>query len=81
MRICILCEDSKLAQVREKMGKKNILTIPVSETGQNPATHWFCTMAVTEEKANSFLEKKELTEMEIAHPREFLTERNLKIIK
>ena len=81
MRICILCEDSKLAQVREKMGKDNILTIPVSETGMKPATHWFCTMAVTEEKANGFLEKKELTEMEIAHPRNFLSERNLKIIK
>lgn len=81
MRICILCEDSKLTQVREKMGKDNILTIPVSGSGSKPATHWFCVMAVSEEKANSLLEKKELTEMEIAHPKEFLSQRNLKIIR
>jgi hypothetical protein len=81
MRICILCEDSKLSQVREKLGKSNVLSIPVSESGMKPATHWFCTMVVSEEKANNLLAKKELTEMEITHPLDFLETRNLKMIR
>ncbi len=81
MRICILCEESKVIQVREKMKKDNILQIQCSPTGELPATHYFCTMAVTEEKANSLLAKRELTTMEISEPKEFLEKWNLKIIK
>ena len=80
MRICILCEESKVIQVREKMKKDNILQIQCSSTGKLPATHYFCTMVVTEEKANSLLEKRELTTMEISEPKEFLEKWNLKII-
>lgn len=39
MRICILCEVSKLSQVREKMKNDNILNIDLSPTGELPATH------------------------------------------
>ena len=81
MRINILCEDDKVEQAREKFNSKNILKIPLSETGNKPATHWFCCMAVTEEKANELMAKKDLTEMEISKPKEFLEKWNLKIIK
>jgi hypothetical protein len=38
-------------------------------------------MAVTEEKANELMANKDLTEMEISKPKEFLEKWNLKIIK
>jgi hypothetical protein len=81
MRICILCEESKLIQVREKMKNDNILKIECSPTGELPATHYFCVMAVTRQKADSLLAKRELTTMEISEPKEFLEKNNLQIIK
>lgn len=81
MRICILCEESKVEQVREKMKRDNILTIPCSESGELPATHRFCSMAVDEKKSQELLSKAEITTMEISGPKEFLTKWNLKIIK
>lgn len=81
MRICILCEESKVEQVREKMKRDNILTIPCSESGELPVTHRFCSMAVDEKKAQELLSKAEITTMEISAPKEFLTKWNLKIIK
>ena len=81
MRICILCEESKVEQVREKMSRDNILTIPCSESGELPATHRFCSMAVDGKKAQELLSKAEITTMEISAPKEFLTKWNLKIIK
>jgi hypothetical protein len=81
MRINILCEDSKVELAREKSNNKNILKIPLSETGNKPATHWFCCMAVTQEKADKLMAGKEFTEMEISSPKEFLEKWNLKIIK
>jgi hypothetical protein len=38
MRICILCEESKVLQAREKMKNDNILKIDLSPTGELPAT-------------------------------------------
>jgi hypothetical protein len=81
MRICILCEADKLEEVRQTQENENILKIKLSPTGTEPATHYFCTMAVNQEKANRLLAKRKLTTMEIAEPAEFLTQRGLKIIK
>ncbi len=81
MRICILCEESKVSQAREKTKRDNILTIPCSETGELPATHRFCCIATDERGAQELLSKSEITTMEISGPKEFLTKWNLKIIK
>lgn len=81
MRVCILCEESKVAQVREKMKRENILKIPLSENGQLPATHRFCCIATDEKKAQELLSKAEITIMEISEPKEFLAKHNLKYIK
>lgn len=81
MRVCILCEESKVTQVREKMEKEDILTIPCSETGQLPATHRFCCIATDEKGAGELLSKSEITTMEVSSPKEFLSKWNLKIIK
>jgi hypothetical protein len=81
MRICILCDASKVAEARAKEKNDNILKIELSPTGEKPATHYFCTMAVTQEKADKLMAKKEFTIMEIAEPKDFLAQHNLKIIK
>lgn len=80
MRICILCEESKVLQVREKMKNDRILNIDLSETGELPVTHKLCVMAVTEDKAKQFIDSAELTIIEAMGPKEFLEKHNLKKI-
>ena len=81
MRICILCESSKVEEARAKEKNENILKIELSPTGEKPATHYFCSMVVTQEKADKLMAKKEFTIMEIAEPKDFLESHNLKMIK
>lgn len=81
MRICILCEESKVQEAREKMKNPSILKMDLSPTGELPATHKMCVMAVTEEKANQMIASAELTTIEIMNPKEFLEKHNLKKIK
>ena len=69
MRICILCEEEKVSQAREKMKNDRILTVPCSTTGELPSTHRFCCLAVTEHKANEMLTTAEITTMEISCPK------------
>ena len=80
MRICILCEESKVSQAREKMKNDNILKIDLSPTGELPATHKLCVMAVTEEKAKQMIDSAELTIIEAMNPKEFLEKHSLKKI-
>ena len=80
MRICILCEVSKLAQVRRKMDSDNILKIDLSPTGELPATHKLCVMAVSDAKGKSMIDSAELTIIEAMGPKEFLEKHNLKKI-
>ena len=81
MRICILCDASRIEEARQKEGDNNILKIQLSPTGEKPATHYFCTMVVNQEKADKLMAKKEFTIMEIAEPKDFLEKHNLKMIK
>ena len=80
MRICILCEISKLSQVREKMKNDNILNIDLSSTGELPATHKMCVMSLPESKAQEMISSAELTIIEAMNPKEFLEKHNLKKI-
>jgi hypothetical protein len=80
MRICILCEESNVQQVREKMKNDSILKINLSPTGELPVTHKLCILAVTEEKANKMINSAELTIIEAMNPKEFLEKHNLKKI-
>jgi len=82
MRINILTENDKVEQVREAWVNKNVMKIPCSATGEEPTTHWFCTMAGSEELMMSIYNKKNLSIMELEiGPKEFLNKWNLKIIK
>jgi hypothetical protein len=80
MRICILCEESKVSQAREKMKNDNILKIDLSPTGELPATHKLCVLAVTEQKAKEMIDSAELTIIEAMNPSEFLEKHGLKKI-
>jgi hypothetical protein len=80
MRICILCEESNVSQLREKMKNDNILKIDLSPTGELPVTHKLCVMAVTEEKAKKIMDSSELVIVEAMNPSEFLAKHNLKKI-
>jgi hypothetical protein len=80
MRICILCEEEKVSQAREKMKNDNILKIDLSPTGELPATHKLCVLAVTDEKAKKMIDSAELTTIEAMNPKEFLEKHNLKKI-
>ena len=80
MRICILCEESKVSQAREKMKNDNILNIELSPTGELPATHKMCVLAVTEERAKQMIDSAELTIIEAMNPSEFLEKHGLKKI-
>lgn len=81
MRICILCDASKVEAARKKEKNEGILKIELSQTGEAPATHYFCTMVVDQEKADALMAKKDFTIMEIAEPKDFLDRHGLKIIK
>jgi hypothetical protein len=81
MRICILCDASRIEEARQKEGNNKILTIELSQSGEKPATHYFCTMVVDQKKADKLMSKKEFTIMEIAEPKDFLEKYDLKIIK
>jgi hypothetical protein len=81
MRICILCDASRIEEARQKEGNNKILTIELSQSGEKPATHYFCTMVVDQKKADKLMAKREFTTMEISEPKDFLEKHNLKIIK
>jgi hypothetical protein len=66
--------------VKDKLPKTH-LSIPVSETGKLPATHWFCFMSTNEEAYNRIINNKLYSTIEEGSPKEFLEKWNLKVIK
>lgn len=104
MKLCILCEDSKVELARENSKgvltsnensvishpglqtyketlPKGHLSIPVSETGELPASHWFCFLNVDKVGYDKLLSVQEHSVIEEGSPKEFLSKWNLKIIK
>ena len=57
------------------------LTIPLSETGELPATHWFCFIKTDEEAYQRMIASQMHTVIEEAVPSEFLEKHGLKRIK
>lgn len=109
MRLCILCEGSKVELARENTKKifgnqqkekqelspmiskikqafglpteGGYLQIPCSETGELPATHWFCFMNTNDDGFQKIKSVQEHSIIEESSPKEFLEKWNLKIIK
>ena len=80
MRICILCEESNVSRIKERMRNDNILNIELSPTGELPSTHRMCVLAVTEERAQEMINANEPVIIEAMNPKEFLEKHNLKKI-
>lgn len=84
VRLCILVDDAHVDEVR-RIGKKVMLhfclKIPVSATGENPATHWFCTMTVNQELHDKLMKLANWSEMEVGRPKAFLEKRGLRVIR
>jgi len=57
------------------------LKIPVSATGEYPATHWFCFITVNEETHQKMLDNQLHTIIEEGAPSEFLAKYGLSKIK
>lgn len=83
-RLCILCENDVVNKARERSKtflNADVLKIPLSKTGEFPATHWFCHLQTTEEGYVKFLEMQKYTIIEEGGPKDFLSKRKLKIIR
>lgn len=83
-RICILSTDENVKEARKKAGSianGDVLKTPVSEKGENPATHWFCCLSVTDEGFDEIVKLKKNSIIEESGPKEFLSKWKLKIIK
>lgn len=57
-----------------------LLTLPLSATGTNPATHWFCSFAASQETIDKILALQTLSEISIGSARDFLASKGLKYI-
>ncbi len=81
--ICTIAPDKDAASVRE-IAKPyfgdNVLSIPLSETGELPVTHWFCAFQATQLVIDKMFAAQNLSEMEVCDAKEFLQKRNLKVV-
>lgn len=89
MQICILAKNEDIELVREKArleiesfaNHTKILGIGLSENGEKPITHWFCTFDASQEMIDKLKSIQELTEIKVSNPRGFLRKHKLKTIK
>ena len=76
--------QASFAQFKKNKGETPLLDhlkIPLSETGELPATHWFCFINANEDMYQRILASQHNTIIEEAIPSEFLEKHNLKKIK
>ena len=60
---------------------KTHLSIPLSESGEAPATHWFCFISCDEQTHQRILGNVLYSHVEESSPKEFLQKWNLKVIR
>ena len=89
MKVCILCEDSVVSEVRKRSSYVLSTTngfdlihmnIPLSPTGEMPPTHWFCFSNITPETYQKMLNNQKYSIIEESPPKTFLDKYNLKKI-
>lgn len=86
MRLCIVAPNEHIDAIRQTaiengVPEAGLLAIPVSKTGELPATHWFCNYKVSQEMCEKLLALRTHSEMEITERwKDFLKSRELKII-
>lgn len=83
-RLNILCENAKIVEARAKAREimnSDVLTIPLSNNGKAPATHWFCSLSVNEEGYQKIMGIQEHSTIEEGSPKDFLKKWALRTIK
>lgn len=84
MKLCILCEDSKVLEVRNRakrmFGSESLLKIGLSPNGDHPITHWFCEMDVSERAYNRLLSIQKDSIMELSNRNDFLNKYELIVV-
>lgn len=85
MKVCILCEDSVVSEVRKTASfilSTDVIhmNIPLSSTGETPPTHWFCFNNITKETYKNMVDNQKHTIIEESPPKTFLNKYNLKKI-
>jgi len=84
MRMTIVCEDRHVDEVRlasQSLIRGNNMRIPLSPTGEAPATHWMCVLQVNDEGRQRLASLKKHSLMANASPKALLQEMGLKRIK
>ncbi len=90
MKLCILCPDENVGASRQKSkiifpknsaAVESHLSIGVSASGVEPATHWFCFMNTTQDVYDRLLDLNEFSTIELSGPKEFLDKWELKVIR
>ena len=89
MRICILASAENVETVRQTAKEKlpdlanvPLLNMPVSASGNLPATHWFCNFKVSQEMCDRLIAAKELSIMEVTDDwKRFLEDQGLKLVR
>ena len=74
----------RLLELKKKKDPEVVLEhlkIPLSPTGELPATHWFCFINTNDTTYQKMLDSQKYTIIEEAVPSEFLAKHNLKKIK
>jgi hypothetical protein len=83
-KICILSTDANVAEARETakaITSGDVLRVPVSPKGEEPATHWFCCLSTTDEGFEELLKLQKNSVIEESGPKEFLKKWKLTVIK
>lgn len=90
MRIAILATKENVEAVRQRakenlqdtpIARDTILSIPLSENGKYPVSHYFCSFKVTEDFYARLKQLEELSKIEeIDSIKQFLKDNNLKLI-
>ena len=81
MRICILCEDSKVQSVREtakSIFTRDVLQSGLSSDGKLPITHWYCCLTITDETYQKIILVQKDSIIEESDPINFLSKWKLK---
>lgn len=83
-RVCILSTDANVAEAREiakAITNSEVLKVPVSKKGENPATHWFCCLSTDDAGYQRLLELQKNSTIEACGPKEFLSKWGLTVIR
>lgn len=84
MKVCILSQDSDVEKCRvaaKAITEADTFKVPVSHTGQLPATHWFCVLESTDVGYQKLLDLQKVSVIEVSGPKSFLAKWNLKAIR